>query len=157
MSAEDKFDFSSLERLTPSAPPPKEPTRWGARIAGTLAFFVAAAIVVAVPWYFLARPAEEPPRGTPSPSPSPSPSVSASPSPPPVAGTYEVTGVDGECLRVRVAPGLTKELLDCIGAGVLVTSDGKTAEADGRTWLHIRDPFANADGWAAAEFLRKVQ
>jgi hypothetical protein len=39
---------------------------------------------------------------------------------------------------------------------VQLTSDGQTAEADGRAWLHVHDPIKKLDGWAAGAYLRKV-
>lgn len=151
---EDRLDFGNLERLVPNAPPPKEPSTFVPKLLGTLAFLLVAAVVVAVPWYFLTR--TDGPAGKASPSPSASSaSPSSSPSPAFPAGTYEVTGVE-KCANVRAEPGVTSKQLDCLTAGVRVTSDGKTEDFGGFVWLHIHDPFAKVDGWMASQYLRKV-
>lgn len=152
---EERFDFSTLERLVPGAPPPKERKPLAPRLLGGLAFLAAAAVVVAVPWFLLTR-APAPGPLPPSPTPSPTPSPSPSPSPPPAAGAYEVTGLTTGCLRVHARPALGSEVIDCLSSGVRVTSDGKTREADGYRWLHIHDPIARVDGWAADEYLKRV-
>ncbi|MCA1834479.1 MAG: hypothetical protein ABR548_00135 [Actinomycetota bacterium] len=151
---ENRIDLSSLERLSPSAPPPRERRPILPRLTATVAFLAVASVVAAVPWFFLTRTsaptsplkATRPPQ-TASPSPSPTPSLSP--------GTYEVAGLT-TCLRVHIEPGDGEKVLDCLGAGVHVSSDGEIREAEGRQWLHIHDPIAKVDGWAAAAYLKEV-
>jgi hypothetical protein len=154
---EDRIDFGSLERLSANAPPPKEPSSFVPKLVGTLAFLAVASVVVAVPWYFLTRTGTSQPTASPtaratSASPSPSPSPSAFP-----AGTYEVAGVD-HCANVRSAPGVSSPQIDCLTAGVRVTSDGKTEDLGGFTWVHVNDPFKKgAEAWMASLYLKRVE
>jgi hypothetical protein len=152
---ESKIDFSSLERLSAKAPPPRERRPLVPRVLGMLAFLAAASVVVAVPWFFLARsPSPTAPTAT-SPA-TRMPAASPSPSPAPVAGTYEVTGLTSGCLRVHAGPGTGSEVIDCLGLGIQVTSDGRATTSDGFRWIHIHDPIAKLDGWAADTYLKRI-
>lgn len=156
---EDRVDLSSLKRLSREAPPPKPERRREGSLPKLLAFLVAAVVVATVPWFVFTRivtdrgPAS--PQASVTPTPSPSPSASPSPTLLPGAGTYEVVGTT-RCLRVRIEPGTDQEVIDCLGPGIRVTSDGRTAVADGFSWLHVHDPLKNVDGWAAVQYLKKV-
>jgi hypothetical protein len=157
--AEERADLSSLRRLSREAPAPKPERPRKGTLGKLTAFLVAAAVVAVVPWFLFTRViTDRGPAGVPgSPTPSPSPTASASPTPTslPAAGTYEVVGTT-KCLRVRIEPGTDQEVIDCLGPGVHVTSDGRVEEADGFTWLHVHDPLRNVDGWAADTYLKKV-
>lgn len=156
---EDRMDFESLERLSPNAPPPRE--KRGSAATKAVAFLVPLIVLAAVPWILVAKffknTTTVPTPVVSASSPSPSPSVSLSPSAAPGRGTYEVTGLQGEsCLRIHTAPGTGTPVIDCLQAGIRVTSDGRNAEADGLPWLHVHDPVIKKDGWAASTYLRKV-
>lgn len=151
---EDRIDLSSLERLQPHAPPPKEPSEWVPRLLATGAFLAVAAVVVAVPWYFLTRTSSPKTQAGRSPSPAAA-SPSSSPNPSLGPGTYEVTGVE-KCVNVRAAPGVSAPVIDCLTVGVRLKSDGKTEDLGGFVWLRIQDPFRRAEGWIATQYLRKV-
>lgn len=153
---EDRFDFSDLERLSASAPPPKE--RRGSPLTKAVAFLVPLIVLAVVPWLLLTRfMRTTPPTPKPSPSVTVSTTASASPSPSPVLGkgTYQVTGLSA-CLRVHATPGTGTEIIDCLQPGIQVTSDGLTGEADGLMWLYIHDPIINKNGWAASQYLTKL-
>jgi hypothetical protein len=157
---EDRIDFESLERLSPGAPPPKE--KHGSAGTKAVAVLVPLIILAAVPWILVTRFLKDTTVKEPAvASASPSPSASASPSPSPSVaagkGTYVVTGLEGaSCLRIHSAPGTGTPVIDCLQAGIEVTSDGQNAEANGLPWLHVHDPIVNKDGWAAATYLRKA-
>ncbi len=154
---EERLDFGSLERLSANAPPPKEPSTFVPKLLGTIAFLAVAAVVVAVPWYFLTRPAGPTPTASTTPTQSASPSPSPSPMPSLGAGVYEVVGVDN-CANVRSAPGLGSPVIDCLTLGVRVSSDGKSEDLGGITWIHVADPFKKgAEAWMAAQYLKKVE
>jgi hypothetical protein len=153
---EERIDFASLEKLSPTAPPPKEKS--GSGITKAVAFLVPLVILAAVPWVLLTKVFKTPER-----APSPvverthSPPPSASPTTNPAKGTYEVSGLHGaSCLRIHVRPGTGTAVIDCLQTGLQVTSDGQTAKADSYPWLHVHDPIKRADGWAAATYLKKV-
>ena len=73
-------------------------------------------------------------------------------------GAYvQITGTDGDGLRLRSAPGLTGEQL-FLGevAEVFQVRDGPT-EANGYTWWYLVAPYDESRaGWAAANFLSVV-
>jgi hypothetical protein len=64
--------------------------------------------------------------------------------------------VGSSCLRVRIEPGIDQEVIDCFDPGVHVTVDGRVQEADGFTWLHVRDPLRNVEGWALEKYLTRT-
>jgi hypothetical protein len=75
-----------------------------------------------------------------------------------VLGSYvQITGTDGDGLRLRSAPGLTSEQL-FLGedAEVFQVRDGPQ-EANGYIWWYIVAPYDESrSGWAAANFLSVV-
>lgn len=83
------------------------------------------------------------------------------PSPTPTGfavGTYaQITGTNGEGLRIRSAPGLTGEPVFLgFDTEVFLVQDGPR-EADGYVWWYIVAPYdQNRAGWAAADFLTYI-
>lgn len=83
------------------------------------------------------------------------------PSPTPTGlavGTYaQITGTNGEGLRIRSAPGLTGDLVFLgFDTEVFLVQDGPR-EADGYVWWYIVAPYdQNRAGWAAADFLTYI-
>lgn len=74
-----------------------------------------------------------------------------------VGGYVQITGTDGDGLRLRSAPGLTSEQL-FLGedAEVFQVRDGPQ-EANGYIWWYLVAPYDEARaGWAAANFLLVV-
>lgn len=70
-------------------------------------------------------------------------------------GMYvQITGTEGDGLRLRSAPGLTTEpLLLGFDEEVFLVRDGPQ-EADGYTWWYLVAPYDETRaGWAAANFL----
>lgn len=70
-------------------------------------------------------------------------------------GTYvQITGTDGEGLRIRAAAGLNAEPLFLgYDEEVFLVNDGPQ-EADGYTWWYLVAPYDETRaGWAAANFL----
>ena len=123
-------------------------------------FLVPLVVLAAVPWLILTRFVHTSPNPKPTaaisvshtPSPSPSKSTSAA------KGSYEVSNLTGagSCLRIHSEPGTSTPVIDCLQAGVVLSSDGQTADADGRAWLHVHDSYKKKDGWAAGSYLKKV-
>ena len=69
----------------------------------------------------------------------------------PVGGTA-VVRADGECLRLRAAPGTGYPTMTCLPEGSLVTAVEGRVSADGYWWQRVQGSgFA---GWAAEMFLR---
>lgn len=66
-------------------------------------------------------------------------------------GETATVSADGDCLRIRVAPGLGATQIACAEDGSVVTVREGTVEADGYTWQQIR--FDSSIGWAAAMYL----
>jgi hypothetical protein len=83
------------------------------------------------------------------------------PSPTPTGlavGTYaQITGTNGEGLRIRSAPGLTGDPVFLgFDTEVFLVQDGPR-EADGYVWWYIVAPYdQNRAGWAAADFLTYI-
>jgi hypothetical protein len=74
------------------------------------------------------------------------------------AGGYvQITGTDGEGLRLRAAPGLAGEdLFLGFDEEVFQVRDGPQ-QVDGYTWWYLVAPYdENRAGWAAADFLAVV-
>ena len=74
-----------------------------------------------------------------------------------VGGYVQITGTDGDGLRLRSAPGLTSEQL-FLGedAEVFQVRDGPQ-EANGYIWWYLVAPYDESrSGWAAANFLSVV-
>ncbi|HEY5731714.1 MAG TPA: hypothetical protein VIS72_16820 [Anaerolineales bacterium] len=83
----------------------------------------------------------------------------ASPTPTGIAlGTYaQITGTEGEGLRIRAEPGLTGEPVFLgFDSEVFLVQDGPH-EADGYTWWYLVAPYDdNRAGWAASAFLNYI-
>ena len=75
-----------------------------------------------------------------------------------VPGNYvQITGTNGEGLRIRSEPGLTGEPVFLgYDSEVFIVQDGPR-EADGYTWWYLVAPYDNTRaGWAAADFLSYI-
>jgi len=73
-------------------------------------------------------------------------------------GNYaQITGTNGEGLRIRSEPGLTGEPVFLgFDTEVFLVDDGPR-EADGYVWWHLVAPYDEARaGWAAADFLTYI-
>ena len=148
---EQRVDLSGLSRLS-DQPPPHRGEK-SVRIIRGLSILLLAVAAAGLPWYFVTRSGGTAPRAKKTTSPSPTASTTVSPTP--IAGTFEVTGLDkGVCLRIRKIPSVKGEILDCLGMGVRVRSDGKTQEAEGRLWRYVLDPIKKVWGWAADQYLK---
>ena len=84
----------------------------------------------------------------------------ASPTPPAgvAVGNYvQITGTEGQGLRIRKAPGLDGEFeFLAYDAEVFVVQDGPQ-EVDGYVWWYLVAPYDETRvGWAAADFLSYV-
>lgn len=83
------------------------------------------------------------------------------PSPTPTGlavGSYaQITGTDGQGLRIRAEPGLTGEPVFLgLDSEMFIVQDGPR-EADGYVWWYIVAPYDDARaGWAAANFLAYI-
>lgn len=103
------------------------------------------------------------------PAPTHTPSASATPTVDPFAtptlapgaiglgGFVQISGTEGEGLRLRKDPGLTGEALFLgLDEEVFQVSDGPQ-EVDGHTWWYLRSPIDDTrSGWAASDFLSVV-
>ncbi|MCC7104604.1 MAG: SH3 domain-containing protein [Chloroflexi bacterium] len=102
-------------------------------------------------------PTSSPTVPTPTPAPPPQPALQlspiASPSPTPDLTPLVVGKTDGEGVSIRKSPG-TGDRIRAWPDGTQMTPLGDSQQADGRTWLKVRDPDNN-EGWVAAEFLTK--
>ncbi|MDL1911201.1 hypothetical protein FBQ81_11045 [Chloroflexi bacterium CFX6] len=82
-----------------------------------------------------------------------------SPTPTGIAvGSYaQITGTNGEGLRIRAAPGLSGEPVFLgLDSEVFLVQDGPR-EADGYVWWYLVAPYDDARaGWAAADFLTYI-
>ena len=100
------------------------------------------------------------PTGTSSAPPTPTIDPFA-PSPVPTGiaiGNYaQITGTQGEGLRIRSQPGLTGEPVFLgFDTEVFLVQDGPR-ELDGYTWWYLVAPYdENRAGWAAADFLTYI-
>lgn len=74
-----------------------------------------------------------------------------------VNGYVQISGTDGEGLRLRDAPGLSGEPLFLgFDAEVFLVNEGPT-EADGYFWWYLIAPYDDTrSGWAASAFLEFV-
>lgn len=68
-----------------------------------------------------------------------------------VPGTIAVVQADGDCLRLRDAPGLAGARLTCLAEGTRVDVLDGAVEADGYRWQRVA--FAGLGGWAADAYL----
>lgn len=74
-----------------------------------------------------------------------------------ISGYVQITGTDGEGLRLRAAPGLAGEQLFLgYDEEVYQVRDGPQ-QVDGYTWWYLVAPYDETRaGWAAADFLAVV-
>lgn len=70
------------------------------------------------------------------------------------AGTNATVSADGDCLRLRLLPGLASTILTCIPDGSLVSVLGGEAVVDGIQWQRLA--FAGQSGWSNGQYLRAV-
>jgi hypothetical protein len=92
----------------------------------------------------------------------PTPTIDPFASPTPLAGVavgnyVQITGTEGQGLRIRKAPGLDGEFeFLAYDAEVFVVQDGPQ-EVDGYVWWYLVAPYDDTRvGWAAADFLTYV-
>ena len=69
-----------------------------------------------------------------------------------VAGTQAVVRADGDCLRVRAAPSLAAQILECVPEGTRVSVLEGATQADGLAWQRVST--LRATGWAATQYLQ---
>lgn len=74
-----------------------------------------------------------------------------------IGGYVQISGTEGEGLRIRSTPGLNGDTVFFGGESeVFIVRDG-SQEADGYTWWYLVAPYDEARaGWAAADFLAVV-
>jgi hypothetical protein len=60
----------------------------------------------------------------------------------------------GECLNVRLGPGLGNEAIGCLPDGSEVTILGGPQATDGFSWWQVDTP--NGQGWAVQDYLEKL-
>jgi len=74
-----------------------------------------------------------------------------------IGGYVQISGTEGEGLRLRAAPGLNGEPVFLgYDEEVFQVRDGPQ-EADGYTWWYLVAPYdENRAGWAASEFLAAI-
>ncbi len=97
---------------------------------------------------------------TPSPmSISPTPPPTSTPLPGTIAlNTYvQITGTDGDGLRIRVSPALSSDPLFLgFDSEVFLVTDGPS-QADGYTWWYLTAPYDQTrSGWAVVNYLSFV-
>lgn len=103
------------------------------------------------------------PTSTPQIGPSPTPDAAAgtaTPVPGQIAiNTYvQITGTDGDGLRLRAVPGLEGEALFLGFDSELFQIIDGPQEVDGYTWWYLLAPYDETRaGWAAADFLLYVE
>ncbi len=101
------------------------------------------------------------PTQTPLASPTPTLNPFATPSPAPneivIGGYVQITGTEGEGLRLRADPGLDgNQLFLGYDEEVYQVRDGPK-QVDGYTWWYLVAPYDETRaGWAAADFLSVV-
>lgn len=66
------------------------------------------------------------------------------------SGPY-IVRADGDCLRMRVTPGLNGTLITCLAEGTQVFALGETQDVDGIRWERIS--AGSQTGWAAGIYL----
>ncbi len=74
-----------------------------------------------------------------------------------IGGYVQITGTEGEGLRLRASPGLTGEAVFLgYDEEVFEVRDGPK-DADGYTWWYLVAPYDESRaGWAAADFLSSI-
>lgn len=114
---------------------------------------VAAPVVTVVPRPTATLAVVAPP--SPTPTETPAPQAVADPSSIRIGGLVEVSGTEGEGLRLRQDPSTTGTILALAGESEVFTVQDGPVEADGHTWFRLVSPSDTArTGWAVADFLR---
>jgi hypothetical protein len=67
-------------------------------------------------------------------------------------GDTAIVRADGDCLRLRLTPGVDGERITCMPEGSIVTVIGGPVSLDGFTWVQVQTA-AGLEGWAANEYL----
>jgi len=72
--------------------------------------------------------------------------------------TYvQITGTEGEGLRLRVSPGLTSDPLFIGGESEVFLVTAGPSQADGYTWWYLTAPYDQTrSGWAVSSYLTYV-
>ncbi len=100
------------------------------------------------------------PTGTPRPLAGGAPSQTATPQPGQILldGYVQISGTEGQGLKIRAAPGLAGEFLFlAYDTEIFRVQDGPQ-EKDGHTWWKIISNYDESRaGWAAADFLTGVE
>ncbi len=74
-----------------------------------------------------------------------------------IGGFVQISGTEGEGLRIRSAPGLTGDTVFFGGESEVFNVRDGPQTADGYTWWYLVAPYDEARaGWAAADFLAVV-
>ncbi len=71
------------------------------------------------------------------------------------AGDTAIVRADGDCLRLRLIPGIAGARITCMPESSVVSVIGGPVSLDGFTWVQVRTS-AGLEGWAANEFLELV-
>ncbi|MBM3122898.1 MAG: SH3 domain-containing protein [Chloroflexi bacterium] len=83
------------------------------------------------------------------------PQAVADPSSIRIGGLVEVSGTEGEGLRLRQDPSTDGTILALAGESEVFTVQDGPVDADGRTWFRLVSPSdTSRTGWAVADFLR---
>jgi len=70
-----------------------------------------------------------------------------------IGGYAQVSGTQGDALRLRSDPGLQTTTLKTIPEGARLQIVDGPRDADNITWWRLRDPSDGAEGWAAQLYL----
>ncbi len=70
-------------------------------------------------------------------------------------GMTAIVRADGDCLRLRTAPGFDTEHIECINEGATVTILQGAQDVDGYHWRQIQ--WAGMTGWVADAYLRPYE
>jgi len=144
-------------------------------IAGTI---ITASLLLALVFFVsggFAPPGEEPyqgggmltvipvPTATQTPMPTPTPLILPSPTPLgddgiQQGGYVQISGTEGEGLRLRVSPSLSGEIAFLGVEGEIFFVKGGPVEADQYLWWQIEAPLnASRQGWVVSEYLQPAQ
>ena len=103
------------------------------------------------------------PTATQTPLPTATPIVLPSPTPDQPSGIQEggyvqISGTEGEGLRLRIEPSLTGKIAFLGIEGEIFLVTGGPVESDGYVWWQIEAPLnADRQGWVVSEFLKPAQ
>lgn len=74
-----------------------------------------------------------------------------------IGSSVQITGTDGDGLRLRSEPGLQSQVLFLAFEGEIFTVQDGPRSSDGYEWFFLVAPYdTNVRGWAAANFLQSV-